>query len=185
MDALDVATGVLFLLGAVLSVTGSVGIVRMPDFYSRLHPAGKTDTAGQFFILGGLVLQAPDWVTGAKLMLVIGLLAVSAPTASHAITKAAWLAGLRPWTNRPDGHELNCPGSIPLNPDVPADTTPSSADFPSAVPAEVPDETPPDDTAATAATQDTEDTVTSASPQAAASEAPTSPGSAATEGVAP
>lgn len=179
MDALDVATGVLFLLGAVLSVTGSVGIVRMPDFYSRLHPAGKTDTAGQFLILSGLVLQAPDWVTGAKLMLVIGLLAVTAPTSSHAMTKAAWLAGLRPWTNRPDGHELNCPGSIPLNPDVPADTAPSSADFPSAVPAEVPDETPPDDTAAT------EDTVTSASPEAATSEAPTSAGSAATEGVAP
>jgi hypothetical protein len=68
-------------------------------------------------------------VTGAKLLLIIALLAVSAPTASHAITKAAWLAGLRPWTNRLAGHELLCPGSLPLVPDIPAETTVTSAQF--------------------------------------------------------
>ena len=86
------------LPGAALALTGAVGIVRMPDFYTRLHPAGKSDTLAQALILGGLMFQADDWTIVAKLALLSLFLFVTAPTATHAITKAAQLDQLEPWT---------------------------------------------------------------------------------------
>jgi multicomponent Na+:H+ antiporter subunit G len=104
----------LLVAGCLLSVTGSLGVLRMPDFYSRLHPAGKTDTLGQLLMLSGLMLFAVQQIValvfaegGAdstdnatllgwanlllKVFLVSALLFVTAPTSTHAIAKAARL----------------------------------------------------------------------------------------------
>lgn len=110
MGVFELLGSVLMVLGCVLSLTGSVGALRMPDFYSRLHPAGKTDTLGQILILSGLAsfaaqrvleaLLAEDPATGEaigyvdvllKVLLLSFLLLVTAPTATHAIAKAARL----------------------------------------------------------------------------------------------
>ena len=93
----DILTGLFLTLGCFLAFTGSLGVVRMPDFYTRLHPAGKSDTAAQALILIGLMFQAEDHWVVLKLLLITGILLVTAPTATHAITKAAWLDGLIPW----------------------------------------------------------------------------------------
>lgn len=98
----DIVTMVLLSLGAFLALTGGLGLLRMPDFYSRLHPAGKNDSLGQLLILGGLCFQIEHWMVASKLVLIMIFLIVTAPTATHAITKAAWLDGLRPWKQSGD-----------------------------------------------------------------------------------
>jgi multicomponent Na+:H+ antiporter subunit G len=111
MGVLELIGSVSMVVGALLTLTGSVGVLRLPDFYSRLHPAGKTDTLGQLLILLGLSLFAAqqvlasllsedpavreDWLGYANILLKVGLLSflllVTAPTATHAIAKAAHL----------------------------------------------------------------------------------------------
>ena len=87
------------LLGCFFALTGAVGVLRMPDFYSRLHPAGKSDTMAQTLILLGLLVTPHadtygDPLTPVKLVMITLLLYVTAPTATHAITRAAHSAGL-------------------------------------------------------------------------------------------
>lgn len=98
----EIVAAVLLALGALLTLTGGVGILRMPDFYARLHPAGKSDTLGQGLICVGLMFLVEwpgDWLVGAKLLIITVLLYITAPTATHAITRAAWLDGLKPFTS--------------------------------------------------------------------------------------
>lgn len=98
----EIVCTVFLALGCVVSLTGSIGLVRMPDFYARLHTAGKTDSLAQLLILVGLIFVTPGelggWLIRIKLVMVGMILIIAAPTATHAITKAAHLAGLRPWT---------------------------------------------------------------------------------------
>ena len=98
MQVSEIVTTVFLALGCVVSLTGAYGLLRMPDFYSRLHTAGKIDSLGQFLIFIGLVFVTPDLLTQLKLVLVAMILMIAAPTATHAITKAAHLHHLRPWT---------------------------------------------------------------------------------------
>ncbi len=94
---------VLFLVGgSFFALTAAVGILKMPDFYSRVHPAGKSDTLAQMLIMGGLflrVFQMEDFGfhAGIKLILIILFLFITAPTAIHAITKAAHVDGIKVW----------------------------------------------------------------------------------------
>jgi multicomponent Na+:H+ antiporter subunit G len=102
----EIVATVLLALGVFLALTGSLGMLRMPDFYSRLHPAGKNDSLGSVFVLSGLAFLVTDpigdWLVLSKLVLIIAFLIMSAPTATHAITKAAFLEGLQPWTKPGD-----------------------------------------------------------------------------------
>ena len=94
----EIATWVLLALGSFVAVTGAIGVLRFPDFYARLHPAGTADTLAQFLIMVGLLPQAEDPLQVAKLVLISLLLFVTTPTATHAISRAAHLDGLEPWT---------------------------------------------------------------------------------------
>jgi len=94
---------VLFLVsGSFFALTAAVGILKMPDFYSRVHPAGKSDTLAQMLISAGLFLQVfhkEDFGlhVGIKLILIILFLLITAPTAVHAIAKAARVDGIKVW----------------------------------------------------------------------------------------
>ena len=101
----EIVTTVLLAFGCVISLTGSLGLLRMPDFYTRLHTAGKTDSLGQVVILVGLVFVTNDILIQMKLVVVALILMIVAPTATHAITKAAHLHSLRPWTKSDPGGE--------------------------------------------------------------------------------
>ncbi|UCG81171.1 MAG: monovalent cation/H(+) antiporter subunit G [Desulfobacterales bacterium] len=95
----------LFLLAGLLFFTGgAVGILRFPDFYSRLHPAGKLDTLGLLLSMIGLALftlhhlSLGTLLTSLKIILIAVFVFLSSPTATHAIVDAGIRAGLAPWT---------------------------------------------------------------------------------------
>lgn len=92
----DVLSWILFLIGGAAVVVGALGIVRFPDFYTRLHAAGVTDTAGAELIVFGMMLQAPNWLVVAKLGLISAFLLLTSPVATHAIAQAAWISGFKP-----------------------------------------------------------------------------------------
>ena len=68
---IDLLSWVLIAAGAAFVVIGSVGLVRFPDFYTRLHPAGVTDTLGAGLVLTGLMLLSTDWLVTAKLVFIL------------------------------------------------------------------------------------------------------------------
>jgi len=98
----------LLLLGGFFAFSGSLGILRMPDFYSRLHPAGTADTLAQMLVFSGLALKILqlsiaeenpiDLLSIGKLIAISLLLFVTTPASTHAISRAAHLRGLEPWT---------------------------------------------------------------------------------------
>lgn len=92
----DLLSWFLFLLGSAAVVTGALGIVRFPDFFSRLHGAGVTDTAGAELIVLAMILQAPTWMVAAKLGFIAVFLGLTSPVATHAIAHAAWMTGFKP-----------------------------------------------------------------------------------------
>jgi len=93
---IDAASWALLAAGSLLVIVGAVGIVRMPDFYTRMHPAGVTDTLGIDLILMGLMLQAGFSLVTVKLVLIGAFLFFTSPTSTHAIANAALVAGLKP-----------------------------------------------------------------------------------------
>lgn len=93
---IDIASWVLLLAGGGLGIVGGIGIHLFPDFYSRLHATGITDTLCAMLILLGLGLQAGWSIAAFKLALIFVFLFVTTPTASHALANAAAHSGLKP-----------------------------------------------------------------------------------------
>lgn len=93
---LDLLSWLLLLGGGFFVLVGSIGMIRMPDFYTRNHAASITDTLGAAMFLLGLVLQAPDFLGAVKLVLILVFLLISSPTATHALAKAALHSRLPP-----------------------------------------------------------------------------------------
>lgn len=97
MNALiDIFSGICFLAGAAFCLIGAVGLLRMPDFYTRIHAASLIETSGAGFILLGLLLQAGISLIAAKLLMIALLILFASPTASHALARAALLRGIKP-----------------------------------------------------------------------------------------
>ncbi|MFT6388597.1 MAG: multicomponent Na+:H+ antiporter subunit G [Cellvibrionaceae bacterium] len=96
----NIISGIFIFIGSVFMVGGAIGLIRMPDFYTRLHAASVTDTGGILFIMIGLVLQAlfifDNPMAAIKLVLVVVFIYFTAPTASHAVAKAALMAKIIP-----------------------------------------------------------------------------------------
>jgi multicomponent Na+:H+ antiporter subunit G len=97
MEIRMIITGILLALGCFFIVISSIGIVRFPDFYSRIHPAGKTDTLGQMLILLGLMVYEGLSLVSLKLFIIIIFIFIANPTATHALAKAAYVSGIEPW----------------------------------------------------------------------------------------
>ena len=97
MDIMDVVSAILLLVGSVFALIGSIGIVRMPDVFTRLHAAGITDTLGAAGVLLGLALKAGFSLLLVKLLLMLVFLLLLNPTACHALARAALHGLRRPW----------------------------------------------------------------------------------------
>ncbi|HEX7028807.1 MAG TPA: monovalent cation/H(+) antiporter subunit G [Gammaproteobacteria bacterium] len=93
---LDMISWVLLPAGSFFCISGGVGVWRFPDFYTRMHAAGVTDTLGAALILIGLMLQAPDGIVLVKLILILLFTLLTGPTASHALAKSALHGNLQP-----------------------------------------------------------------------------------------
>ena len=97
----DVLTWCCLISGGFSCVVGGIGLLRLPDFYTRTHAAGITDTLGAGLIMIGLTFQAQEWLVAVKLVLVLVFLAFTSPTSSHALVRAAFTQGLQPWLPGP------------------------------------------------------------------------------------
>ncbi|MBK7062318.1 MAG: monovalent cation/H(+) antiporter subunit G [Rubrivivax sp.] len=93
---LDLLSWALLLAGGFFCVVGAVGLVRMPDFYTRMHAASVVETLGAGLVLLGLLLQAGFTLVAVKLLMLGLLIFFASPTATHALARAALLRGLRP-----------------------------------------------------------------------------------------
>lgn len=94
--ALDIASWVCLAGGGLFCIVGAVGLIRMPDFYTRMHAASVTDTLGAGLILVGLMLQAGLTLVTAKLLIIGVLIFFMSPTATHALARAAYFRGVKP-----------------------------------------------------------------------------------------
>jgi multicomponent Na+:H+ antiporter subunit G len=94
----------LLCAGVFLFIVGVIGILRFPDFYTRLHAAGKCDTLGAILILLAIALfniqdfTLTNALVSLKILAILAFVFVSSPTATHAITEAALIGGVEPWT---------------------------------------------------------------------------------------
>lgn len=86
----------LILSGAFFVLTGAIGVVRLPDFWTRLHATSVTDSAGVILLFLGLILQAGFSLIAVKLAIIGVFLFITGPTTTHATANAALVSGLRP-----------------------------------------------------------------------------------------
>jgi len=93
----------LFLAaGLFFTLVGSIGLLRFPDFYTRLHATGKCDTLGAGLIIVGLIIYhffgySKGVLVPARLAFLVFFIFIANPVATHAIMKAADETGLKPW----------------------------------------------------------------------------------------
>jgi len=97
MGLLDILTGVLLVVGTVFFAAGSLGVLRFPDVYTRLHALTKADNLGLGFIVIALSLQADSVLVAGKLFLIWALVLVAGATASYVVSRAARRSGIEPW----------------------------------------------------------------------------------------
>ncbi len=84
------------IIGAFFLITGTLGIVRLPDVFSRMHGAGMVDTLGIMLMLIGLMFQAEEWIVVAKLGLILMFIFFTSPTTTFALARAAINGGINP-----------------------------------------------------------------------------------------
>lgn len=91
----------LLLSGGFFVITGAVGMLRMPDFFTRLHPAGITDSLGMPLILVGLMVHNGLNLLSLKIFVLILFLLLTSPTSCHALARAALFSGQKPLAEIP------------------------------------------------------------------------------------
>ncbi len=93
---LDILSWLLLSAGGFFVLSGGIGALRMPNFYTRMHAASLTDSAGSILILLGIILQAGWSLPTIKLAAILVFLLLTGPTATYALANAALLSGMRP-----------------------------------------------------------------------------------------
>lgn len=95
-QVIDILSGLCIAAGIVALITGSLGLIRLPDLFSRTHAVGMMDTAGVGFIILGLIIHEGFTLVSVKLALVGIFLFFTSPIATHAVAQVAYRAGLKP-----------------------------------------------------------------------------------------
>lgn len=91
---IDAISWVCLVAGGIFCIIGAVGLLRMPNFYTRMHAASVIETLGAGLILAGLMLQAGLTLVAVKLLMIGLLIFFTSPTATHALARAAMARGL-------------------------------------------------------------------------------------------
>ncbi|WP_274424912.1 monovalent cation/H(+) antiporter subunit G [Chelativorans sp. YIM 93263] len=93
----NIAVGVLLLIGSGFTFIATVGLLRLPDLYSRMHSASKVGTVGSGCILIALALFSAETAIVTRALAAIVFLILTAPVSAHLLAKAAYVAGYRMW----------------------------------------------------------------------------------------
>ncbi len=97
---------VLVCLGILFFVGGAVGVIRFPDFYTRMHAAGKGDTMSVFLVLVGLAIyqlghfNLANVLVAGKILFITVFVMWASPTSTHALIKAGFEEGQKVWTRK-------------------------------------------------------------------------------------
>ncbi len=98
---------ILIVIGVFFFTTATIGLLRFPDFYTRMHAAGKGDTLGALLVLAGLALYNLDHgfsvaaiLVSIKILFIAVFIFIANPTATHAITKAGLDCSVKPWEKK-------------------------------------------------------------------------------------
>jgi multicomponent Na+:H+ antiporter subunit G len=94
---LDVLSAVLLGAGALFVLSGGVGLLRFPDFFTRIHAAGVTDSAGIGLVLLGLLARTTEWEGAVRLLVILLFMTLTNPTATHLLAQAARRDGEPVW----------------------------------------------------------------------------------------
>ena len=92
----DFLSWACILAGGALSVIGGIGMIRLPDLFTRMHAAGVIDTLGMGLIILGLIFQGGFTLVTVKLIIIVVFIIFTSPTATHALAKAALHGGVKP-----------------------------------------------------------------------------------------
>jgi multicomponent Na+:H+ antiporter subunit G len=95
--AVDVISWIFLLVGSFFAISGGIGVIRMPDLFTRLHASGVTDTGGAGLILVGLMFQGGLSLVTIKLLMILGFLWFSSPVSTYALARAALAGGEEPF----------------------------------------------------------------------------------------
>jgi multicomponent Na+:H+ antiporter subunit G len=100
---MDIVVIILTVTGLLFFFATTVGLLRFPDFYSRMHAAGKGDTLSSLLMLLALILynfhelNLANLLVAMKILLIVVFIFMASPTATHAIIDAGFDSGVKPW----------------------------------------------------------------------------------------
>lgn len=97
MSMTDIFTILLLSAGAVFFFAGTVGLLRFPDVYTRLHALTKADNLGLGLLVAGLALQAESWTAVARLLLIWLLILLASSSVAHLVARTALQRGVKLW----------------------------------------------------------------------------------------
>lgn len=107
MGLIEIIVTIFLALGVFFMLTGAIGLIRFPDFYTRLHATGKCDTLGEILIIFGLLLyhlfvyspgaELSVKLVPVKLLFLITFILLTNPVGTHALMKAGYTTGVKPW----------------------------------------------------------------------------------------
>ena len=96
-EIINIVSWIFIFAGAFFVFTGALGILRMPDFFTRLHPAGIIDAMGAPCVFIGVAMQNGFTLFTGKIAILTIFLFITSPTASHTVAKSALINGLKPF----------------------------------------------------------------------------------------
>jgi multicomponent Na+:H+ antiporter subunit G len=102
MEVIKAISVVFILVGCFFFTTGTIGLLRFPDFYARMHATGKGDTLAVLIVLIGLSIYHAAHhgaiLDSIKILFIAVFMFLANPTSTHAISRAAFRCGVKPWT---------------------------------------------------------------------------------------
>jgi multicomponent Na+:H+ antiporter subunit G len=97
MSVSEIISAVLLVAGGMFFLAGTLGLLRFPDVYTRLHALTKADNVGLGLVITGLLVQADSWAEAGKLVLIWILVLLAGASVSHLVARAALQKGIRLW----------------------------------------------------------------------------------------
>ena len=100
---LDILSWIALVAGGFFYLVGAIGLIRMPDVFTRMHATSVSETLGVGLLMLGMLIQAGPTLVGVKLLITLGVLLVTGPVATHALARAALHDGEKPLLKGEDG----------------------------------------------------------------------------------